>query len=130
MDSAQRLAEAEGDKDFWRLLIAFFAPPLGVWMQVGFRPQFWLNVILTVLLFWVGGQIHAAYVITTTDASGGEQDGGLERFFAVLLAAFLPPAGVLINRGVSMALLLNVLLWILFWFPGALHALWLITHDE
>ena len=120
----------EGTRDFWRLLVSFLVPPVGVWMQVGLTPQFWLNLVLSVLLLWVGGQVHAVYVITTTDESGGEQEGGIQRFVAILLSAFLPPIGVLVTRGLSVELLLNVLLTALCGLPGSIHALWLITHTD
>ena len=47
-----------------KLVAAFFLPPLGVFLEVGLRGAFWLNILLT-LLFWVPGQIHAAYIILT-----------------------------------------------------------------
>lgn len=56
----------DGEKDFWRLLIASFLPPLGVFMQVGMKGAFWINCLLT-LFFWVPGILHAAWVITTED---------------------------------------------------------------
>ena len=120
----------EATKDFWRLLIAFLIPPVGVYMQVGARPEFWINLLPTVFLFWVGGQVHAAYVITTTDDHGNEQIGGMSRFVAILLSAFLPPIGVWLTRGLTTDLLLNVLLTLCCGFPGSIHALWLITHSQ
>ena len=48
--------------DILRLLAAIFLPPLGVFLQVGIGPQFWLNVLLT-LLGYVPGIIHAVWII-------------------------------------------------------------------
>lgn len=48
--------------DLVRLLCAIFIPPVGVFLQVGLRPQFWLNVVLT-LLGYVPGIIHAVWII-------------------------------------------------------------------
>jgi uncharacterized membrane protein YqaE (UPF0057 family) len=48
--------------DILRLLAAIFLPPLGVFLQVGIGPQFWINVLLT-LLGYVPGIIHAVWII-------------------------------------------------------------------
>lgn len=47
-----------------KLLLAIFLPPVGVFMEVGFTGQFWLNLLLT-LMGYVPGIIHAVYIITT-----------------------------------------------------------------
>ncbi|MGF1521186.1 MAG: YqaE/Pmp3 family membrane protein [Leptolyngbyaceae cyanobacterium] len=48
--------------DLLRLLCAIFLPPVGVFLQVGLKPQFWLNIVLT-LLGYVPGIIHAVWII-------------------------------------------------------------------
>lgn len=48
--------------DLLRLICAIFLPPLGVFLQVGLKPQFWLNVVLT-LLGYIPGIIHAVWII-------------------------------------------------------------------
>jgi uncharacterized membrane protein YqaE (UPF0057 family) len=48
--------------DLIRILFAVLLPPLGVFLQVGFGTQFWINILLT-LFFWIPGMIHAIYVI-------------------------------------------------------------------
>ncbi len=48
--------------DILRLILAIFIPPLGVFLQVGIGPQFWLNVLLT-LLGYLPGIIHAVWII-------------------------------------------------------------------
>lgn len=48
--------------DFIRILIAILLPPLGVFLQVGFRGAFWLNILLTILGY-IPGIVHAVYVI-------------------------------------------------------------------
>ncbi len=47
-----------------RVLLAIVLPPLGVFLTVGLKLHFWLNVLLTILGF-VPGIIHALYVIAT-----------------------------------------------------------------
>jgi uncharacterized membrane protein YqaE (UPF0057 family) len=48
--------------DLLRIVLAIILPPLGVFMEVGFGPQFWINVLLT-LLGYIPGIIHAVYII-------------------------------------------------------------------
>jgi len=48
--------------DIIRILLAFFLPPLGVFLQVGLGLHFWLNILLT-LCGWLPGIIHALWVI-------------------------------------------------------------------
>jgi len=52
--------------DVVRLIFSILLPPLGVFLQVGFGLQFWLNIVLT-LLGYIPGIIHAAYIIFTRD---------------------------------------------------------------
>ena len=48
--------------DIIRIILSIIAPPIGVFLQVGFRGPFFLNILLT-LLGYVPGIIHALYVI-------------------------------------------------------------------
>jgi uncharacterized membrane protein YqaE (UPF0057 family) len=48
--------------DIFRLIIAVVLPPLGVFLQVGFGGQFFLNILLT-LLGYFPGIIHAVWII-------------------------------------------------------------------
>ena len=48
--------------DLIRLLFAILLPPVGVFLQVGIGPQFWLNILLT-LLGYVPGIVHAVGII-------------------------------------------------------------------
>ena len=48
--------------DVLRVIAAVILPPLGVFLQVGFGLQFWLNILLTILGF-IPGIIHALYII-------------------------------------------------------------------
>jgi len=51
-------------KDLILILIAVLLPPLGVFLEVGLRGHFWLNLLLT-LLGYIPGIIHAVYIIAT-----------------------------------------------------------------
>ena len=48
--------------DLLRIILAIILPPLGVFLQVGFGLQFWINIVLT-LLGYIPGIIHAVRVI-------------------------------------------------------------------
>ncbi|EDY85799.1 hypothetical protein GP5015_1869 [gamma proteobacterium HTCC5015] len=43
----------------------------------------------------------------------------------VILAILLPPLGVFLQKGAGKDLVINILLCLLAWLPGILHALWL-----
>lgn len=45
----------------------------------------------------------------------------------IIAAILLPPLGVFLTMGVSQALLINILLTLLGWIPGIIHALWIIS---
>ncbi len=48
--------------DLVRLLAAIVLPPLGVFLQVGIGPQFWINILLT-LFGYIPGIVHAVWII-------------------------------------------------------------------
>jgi uncharacterized membrane protein YqaE (UPF0057 family) len=48
--------------DIVRIICAILLPPLGVFLQVGIGPDFWINILLT-LLGYIPGIIHAVWVI-------------------------------------------------------------------
>ncbi len=53
------------------------------------------------------------------------------KLFRYLLALVLPPVGVFLTYGVSTTLGINILLTLLGWLPGSIHAVWaLAKHDE
>jgi len=48
----------------------------------------------------------------------------------IILAIVLPPLGVFLSVGVGSALIINVLLTLLGWLPGVIHALWIINQES
>lgn len=48
----------------------------------------------------------------------------------IILGIVLPPLGVFLTYGIGPTLLINVLLTLLGWFPGSIHAVWAITKHE
>jgi|TARA_R100001377_G_scaffold83595_1_gene65408 uncharacterized membrane protein YqaE (UPF0057 family) len=53
----------------------------------------------------------------------------MNKLVLIILAILLPPIAVFLKSGVGKDLLINIILTLIFFIPGALHALWLITKD-
>ena len=49
--------------DLLRIIVAIVLPPLGVFLQVRFGGQFFLNILLT-FLGYIPGIIHAVWIIS------------------------------------------------------------------
>lgn len=47
-----------------------------------------------------------------------------------LLGVLVPPVGVFLTYGLSTTLIINILLTLLGWVPGAIHAVWAIAKHE
>ncbi|MFT5521098.1 MAG: uncharacterized membrane protein YqaE (UPF0057 family) [Enterobacterales bacterium] len=45
----------------------------------------------------------------------------------IILAILLPPVAVFLKNGAGKDLIINIVLCILFFIPGVIHALWLVT---
>lgn len=45
----------------------------------------------------------------------------------IIAAILLPPLGVFMTMGISQALIINVVLTLLGWLPGVIHALWILS---
>ena len=56
------MAREEVGVDIVKILLAIFLPPIGVFLEVGFGLQFWLNILLT-LLGYIPGIVHAVWII-------------------------------------------------------------------
>ncbi|MBD2744510.1 YqaE/Pmp3 family membrane protein [Coleofasciculus sp. FACHB-1120] len=49
----------------------------------------------------------------------------------ILAGILVPPLGIFLTVGVGPTLFINILLTVLGWVPGSIHALWVIVkHDE
>ena len=51
----------------------------------------------------------------------------MNKLVMILVAIFLPPVAVAVKRGVGKDLLINILLCLLVFFPGMVHALWIVS---
>ena len=53
-------------------------------------------------------------------------DDGSNKLLLIIIAILLPPLAVGLKCGIGGALLLNIVLCLLFWLPGLLHALYVV----
>jgi uncharacterized membrane protein YqaE (UPF0057 family) len=56
--------------------------------------------------------------------SNNNQD--ISTLLLVIIAILLPPLAVGLKAGVGGQLILNIILCLLFWIPGLIHALWVV----
>jgi len=49
------------------------------------------------------------------------------KILLIILSIFLPPVAVFLKKGVGQDLVINIVLSLLFFIPGVIHALWLCT---
>lgn len=54
---------AGGENKILKIILAILLPPLAVFMSKGMGTQFWLNLVLTLVGFWIVGIIHALLVV-------------------------------------------------------------------
>ena len=52
------------------------------------------------------------------------------KIIQVVASILLPPLGVFLVTGISSALIINILLTLLGWIPGVIHALWLLSKQS
>lgn len=52
------------------------------------------------------------------------------KLFRFLLGLVVPPLGVFLTVGVGPTLVINILLTLLGWLPGSIHAIWVIAKHE
>jgi len=53
----------------------------------------------------------------------------MNKLIHIILAILLPPIAVFLKNGAGKDLIINIILCLIFYVPGILHALWLITKD-
>ncbi len=45
-----------------KIIVAIILPPLGVFLQVGLRKHFWINILLSILGY-LPGIVHGVWVV-------------------------------------------------------------------
>ncbi|MCL2915638.1 YqaE/Pmp3 family membrane protein [Shewanella corallii] len=51
----------------------------------------------------------------------------MNKILLIILAILLPPVAVFVKKGVGQDLIINIILCVLFFVPGVIHSLWVIT---
>lgn len=51
----------------------------------------------------------------------------MNKVVLIILAVLLPPVAVIVKKGFGKDLLINIILCILLFFPGMIHAIWVVT---
>ncbi|WP_085299966.1 YqaE/Pmp3 family membrane protein [Cognaticolwellia mytili] len=51
----------------------------------------------------------------------------MNKLVHIILALLLPPVAVFLKSGLGKDLIINIVLCLIFYVPGILHAIWLIT---
>jgi len=51
------------------------------------------------------------------------------KLLLVIIAVLLPPLAVGLKEGIGLHLILNILLSLLFYIPGLIHALWIVLRS-
>ncbi len=46
------------------IILSIFLPPVAVLLKKGAGKDFVINLVLTLLLFWIGGIIHAFWLLS------------------------------------------------------------------
>jgi uncharacterized membrane protein YqaE (UPF0057 family) len=49
------------------------------------------------------------------------------KLLRIILGILIPPVGIFMTYGLSSTLLINILLTLLAWLPGSIHAVWAIV---
>lgn len=66
-----------------------------------------------------------------TKAHLEKSKGNKMNLMRIILGILIPPLGVFLTVGVGVTLVINILLTLLGWLPGSIHALWVIVkHQE
>ncbi len=69
----------------------------------------------------------SAHNASTTHSGSPQEDAAVADFLRILLSVLLPPLGVFLEVGIGTHFWLNIVLTILGYIPGVIHAVWIIA---
>ena len=98
-----------------KCILGVFLPPALVLIEKGPRCDFWIDLVLTFLLVWIGGIIYAFIAVYAIDVCHS------------IAAALLPPLGLLMAKGCNHQFWISVLLTLLFWIPGMIYVYYVLS---
>ena len=52
-----------------KVILAILIPPVAAALQVGATKHLWINLLLTIFLFGIGGVIHALWLVLTDQSA-------------------------------------------------------------
>jgi uncharacterized membrane protein YqaE (UPF0057 family) len=96
-----------------RSIIGVLLPPLMVLMEKGCHMEFWIDLLLTILLVWIGGIIYAFHVIGVDLCKN-------------VAAVLLPPLAAFLHLGLKTEFWICLILTLLGWLPGMIYAYYVI----
>lgn len=56
------MSSSTSSADLLRVLLSILLPPLGVFLEEGIGTQFWINLLLT-LMVYIPGLVHAIWIV-------------------------------------------------------------------
>lgn len=54
----------------------------------------------------------------------------MNRLVLIIIAVLLPPLAVFLRHGIMPVFWLNLILTLIFFIPGMIHAIWIVTKDN
>ena len=90
-------------------ILGVLLPPVAVLIDRGCGCAFLINLLLTILLAWIGGIIHAFHIFGVGICTN-------------VCNILLPPLGVFLHYGVKLEFWICILLTLLGWLPGIIYA--------
>ncbi len=96
-----------------KAIIGVLLPPVAVFIEKGCGRDFWINLLLTIILFWFGGILHAFHIFGV-------------KYCTNVLCLLLPPVGVFIELGCGAEFWISLVLTFLGFFPGIVYSYYII----
>ena len=124
------------------ILLCVLLPPVAVLVKSESKHKL-KNTLINLFccfFFWLPAIVHAVYTCTGSKSSSdlgvfnNKNWGNInwDKVLMILMSIFLPPISVFIarNGACDLAVLLNIALCLLAWFPGVIHALYVQTRND
>ena len=96
-----------------KAILGVLLPPVAVLIEKGCVADFWINLLLSILLIWIGGILHAFHIFGV-------------KYCTNLLCLFLPPVGVLVEFGCGAEFWISLILTLLAGLPGVIYSYYIV----
>ena len=101
-----------------KCILGVLLPPALVFIEKGLSFHFWIDLVVTLLLFWIGGAIYGFIVVFDLIICEG------------IAAGLLPPLAIYLQKGVCAQFWVCLLLTLFFWFPGMAFAYFILVRTR